>query len=152
MKRITSALLFFPLLVTLLPSCSTLSLVEQRIEKNPAAYETLSSREKELVKRGEVAEGMSPEAVRLAWGRPGSVRSGSRNGRGTETWTYFESTPVHGTTFGMGYGYYPFYAGPGLSPLYGSAWSYGNQIDFARQVSRTVEFSNNRVVAWERRR
>ena len=41
-----------------------------RISQRPEAYERLSEKHKQLVSKGEIAEGMEKAAVALAWGSP----------------------------------------------------------------------------------
>jgi len=162
MKRPRPSLVF-PLLglatiaATLLTGCAIRSSAERRIDRNPDLYAELGGKQKELVRRGDVEEGMSRDAVYLAWGRPDMVRRGSREGRGKETWAYFDSTPI--TTASIGFGSYsghPFYNYFGFHPRFGygvgPGWTYGSGVDFVRHVDRTVEFVDGRVIAWERSR
>lgn len=150
--QLTVLLSAFCLLFT---GCTTQTATGKRIEKNPALYQKLSSRDKELVRSGEIKEGMSQEAVFIAWGRPDRVMAGGRNGSSSEKWAYFDSVPVR--TFGVGVrsgGYSPFYTSFGVHPSfgysYGPGWGYGTGIDFVPHISREVEFTNGRVTAWER--
>lgn len=141
----------------LLSSCATRSAADKRIEKNPQLYEKLSSRDRELVRLGEVKEGMSQEAVFLAWGRPDRVMSGGRDGNASEKWAYFDSRPVSNFSVGVGTrGIHPFYTSFGVHPAfgysYGPGWGYGTDIDFVPHISRQVEFTNGHVTAWERTR
>lgn len=146
----------FLALALCLASCAT-NPVEQRINKHPERFAKLSQKEKDNVRRGVVAEGMSTDAVFLAWGRPGRIMSGSRSGRGRERWAYFRSAPVSSVSFGYGsYGPHPFYSSFGVHPLYGygygPGWGYGTGFDYVPHLDRTVEFEKGRVVAWERLR
>jgi hypothetical protein len=93
----------------ILAACST---VETRISGHPEIYQSLSPRDQALVSQGQIRDGMSPNAVWLAWGSPDRKIVGNMRGRSTETWVY-----VHYTTYSYPYPY-PFY-GPG----YG--WGYG---------------------------
>jgi hypothetical protein len=152
MRSLCLLVLLLPAL--LLASCAS-NPVERRIQKNPAAFSSLSQRHRDLVRRGQIAEGMSRDAVFLAWGRPGRVMSGSRDGRGRERWAYFHTAPV--STMGVGYGGWgphPFYSSFGVHPLYGygfgPGWGWGSGIDYVPYIERTVEFANGKVVAWER--
>ncbi len=138
-----------------LSSCATAP--EQRAKRHPELYAKLSTREREQAMRGVVAEGMSRDAVYVAWGRPDRVMSGSRDGRGRERWAYFGSMPVD--TFSVGYGGFgphPFYSSYGVHPHYGygygPGWGFASGIDYVPVLERSVEFSNGRVVAWERGR
>jgi hypothetical protein len=103
-----------------LAGCTTMTTTERRIEQNPALFQSLSEKHRALVREGKVTEGMSKDAVTLAWGRPHEKRQGSSGGKTRETWVYFgsESVPVrsfgfsYGSGFGYGYGYGG-YCGPG---------------------------------------
>lgn len=137
--------------------CGCQTGAETRIQKNPELYGKLSSKDKERVLLGEIREGMTDEAVFLAWGRPDRVLSGSRSGSATEKWAYFDSVPVSSFSYGYGSGYvHPFYSRYGVHPRYGYGfgpyWGYGTGVDFVQQISKQVEFRNGRVTAWERRR
>jgi len=156
MKLFFAPVFLFLFSVFCATSCSSRSAPERRIEKYPGLYGQLSSEHRDLVYRGEVAEGMSQDAVFLAWGRPDIVRSGSREGRASELWAYVENAPAPRSTInvGVGTGYSPFYGRFGVHPRFGYAtgvgWDIGTGADFVNKVVRTVEFSNGRVVAWER--
>lgn len=150
--RRLSAVVLLPCLL-LLGGCAT-STPQSRIASNPALFEALSEQDRGLVSSGMVREGMSQDAVFLAWGRPHRVSEGSRDGRRFETWSYFRSEPVRRVGVGVGYGYgrgpwgYPGHYGRygrGYDPFYhgGPSWDY-------RQVKTAeVEFVNDRVSRWE---
>lgn len=93
----------------ILASCST---TESRISGHPEIYQSLSSRDQALVSQGQIRDGMSPNAVYLAWGNPHRKIVGNMRGRPTETWIY-----VHYTTYSYPYPY-PYY-GPGYGFDYG---------------------------------
>jgi len=155
--RFPLSVLFLVATSLFLASCAT-NPAEQRVNRNPALFGKLSQREKDLVLRGQVAEGMSQDAVFLAWGRPARVMAGSRGGRSNERWAYFRNAPV--STFSVGYGMpfgpSPFYSAYGMHPAYGygfgPGWGFGPGVDYVPYLDRTVEFSNGRVLAWERLR
>tara|TARA_R110002096_G_scaffold44229_7_gene118958 strand:- start:2584 stop:3063 length:480 start_codon:yes stop_codon:yes gene_type:complete len=143
---------------SMLASCATGP--EHRISQNPTQYANLSTRDKERVNRGQVTEGMSKDAVTLAWGRPDRVRKSSRNGKAAETWSYLGSEPVQSTSVGYNIGPYS-----PRSPFYDRYDGYGRRgynrvgpmnintgVDFIPYIAKTVEFSGNRVVAWEQSR
>jgi hypothetical protein len=65
---------------------------EQRISDHPEIFQTLSPRDQELVKAGKIREGMSPDAVWVAWGTPDQKATGVARGRPVETWIYNEYT------------------------------------------------------------
>lgn len=145
------------LLCLALTGCETMNPAERRVQRNPELFASLKEKERAAVLRGEVAEGMSRDAVYLAWGRPGRVMTGSRNGSDQERWAYFRATPVQTTSFSYGsYAAHPFYSSYGIHPQfgygYGPGWGVGSGIDYVPEIDRTVEFANGRVVAWEWRR
>lgn len=119
-------------------------------------FSKLPSRDKDLVSKGNVKEGMSKDAVFLAWGRPDMVKEGSQHGRSSESWAYFGSTPVPASSFSYANPHLGFYGRYGMHPRYGygcgPGWSYDTGVNFVRHVDKTVQFSGNRVTAWERRR
>ncbi|HSH40257.1 MAG TPA: hypothetical protein VK993_15905 [Chthoniobacterales bacterium] len=73
----------------LLGSCET---TQDRIARRPEAYNALSARDRDLVQRGEIREGMSQDAVYIAWGGPNQRGPGRYRGSSTETWIYFNTT------------------------------------------------------------
>jgi hypothetical protein len=92
-----------------LASCST---VETRISEHPEIYQSLSARDQTLVSHGQIRDGMSRNAVWLAWGSPDRKIFGNMRGRDTETWIYLHYTtyypysyPYYGPGYGFGYGF-----------------------------------------------
>src|SRR3954468_19694739 len=61
---------------------------EQRISDHPEIFQTLSPRDQELVKAGKIREGMSQDAVWIAWGSPDQKATGVARGHSVETWIY----------------------------------------------------------------
>jgi len=159
---LSMALPFSPTLLLLallcglaLPGCETLNPAQRRASRNPELFASLSQKEKNLVDQGRIEEGMSRDAVYLAWGRPGRVMSGSRNGQGREKWAYFHTAPVQTTSIGFGgFANHPFYANYGFHPAFGygfgPGWGMSTGIDYLPYIGSTVEFFKGRVVAWER--
>ena len=155
MPSLIFSLLGILLFAQALGGCTTLTPAERRVEKNPDLFATIPEREKPIVLRGDIVEGMSRDAIFLAWGRPGQVASGSRNGKTTEKWAYFSNAPV--STVSVGYGSYgpsPFYSSYGVHPVYGYStgpgWGYGSGVDYLPYLDSKVEFLDGRVVAWEK--
>lgn len=141
----------------LFSSCANRNAGERRLYKFPELSQRLTDEEKGLVARGEIKEGMSQDAVFLSWGRPDRVRTSSQNGRKSETWAYFGSSPVASPSISVGVGRSRgFHSRFGVHPTFGYGtgigWNYGTDIDFARHVEREVEFVNDRVVRWEQTR
>jgi hypothetical protein len=155
-RSFSPALLSLALFCALaLPGCETLNPAQRRIKQSPELFAGLSEKEKALVDQGKIEEGMSRDAVYLAWGRPGRVMSGSRDGRGSEKWAYFHTAPVQTTSMGFGsYASHPFYSSYGIHPAYGygygSRWGMSTGVNYQPYIGSTVEFIDGRVVAWEK--
>jgi hypothetical protein len=126
------------LALALLAACSS---PERRIEKNPALFAKLPPRQQELVRDGRICEGMSRDAVWLAWGRPDQVRHGSRAGDPRETWLYHASY----NEMVPSWSYAPVLCRGGwrMEPFY--------QPDYIQHiyVYRFAGFENGRVREWE---
>lgn len=142
----------------ILPGCST---TETRISDHPEIFQTLSPRDQELVKAGKIREGMSQNAVWVAWGAPDQKATGVARGNPVETWIYNEYTYANAP--------YPYPYGP-----FGYGGYFGGRIAFHRHganrfaiigdpfydpffysyipprvayPSKTVTFQNGRVVS-----
>jgi hypothetical protein len=142
----------------ILPGCST---TETRISDHPEIFQTLSPRDQELVKAGKIREGMSQNAVWVAWGTPDQKATGVARGNPVETWIYNEYTYANAP--------YPYPYGP-----FGYGGYFGGRISFHRHgphrfaiigdpfydpfyysyipprvayPSKTVTFQNGRVVS-----
>jgi hypothetical protein len=98
----------------LFSGCST---TETRISDHPEIFQSLSPRDQELVKVGKIREGMSQDAVWIAWGTPDQKGTGVARGRAVETWIYNEYTHANAP--------YPYPYGP-----YGYGGYYGGRIAF----------------------
>lgn len=117
-----------------------------RISQRPEVYERLSEKHKELVSKGEIAEGMEKGAVALAWGSPSVQVEGLRKGKRMDRWDYRSSKPVVTNNFFGGYrygGYVPYrYSGIGAG--------FGPQVSYVPYRKATVWFINGRVEEWQR--
>ena len=142
----------------LFTSCST---TETRISDHPEIFQTLSPRDQGLVKVGKIREGMSQNAVWLAWGAPDQKATGVARGRPVETWIYNEYTYSNAP--------YPYPFGPyGYGGYYGSRVIFHNHGRYRFAIigdpffdpffysyvpprvaypSKTVTFSNGRVIS-----
>ena len=100
-----------------------------RISQHPEIYQSLSSRDQALVREGQIRQGMTMDAVWLAWGTADQKIPASVRGRPAETWVYlrYETPPSYGG---------PYYYGP-------FDWSYIPP-KFIYPI-RAVTFSNGRV-------
>lgn len=117
-----------------------------RISMRPSVYERLSEKDKQLVRYGEIAEGMDQDAVALAWGSPSSRVEGLRSGKRMQRWDYRGSEPVMTAGFFGGY----------RSGAYGPYRDLGIGAGFAPEVTylpthkASVWFIDGRVEEWER--
>lgn len=140
--------------LALLASCA--SPLEKRIERNPDLFSKLSPSDQLLVRQGRLREGMTQEAVFLAWGRPDGVAEGVQKGVKTEQWTYLGSQPVYTDTFYGGWGWGGWgapgwrrgwgYCGP-WDPYWGG---YGTSVTYVPYRSASVSFRNDRVTEFLR--
>jgi hypothetical protein len=145
MKSLSTVLLAAASL--LLASCA--SPVAKRIERNPDIYNKLSERHRGLVSRGEIEEGMSKQAVFIAWGRPDRAFRGSRNGRAMEQWSYLAYDSVPGAWMGPGWGYGGWY-GRGYGYHYDPFFMYQPMVSYVPYERAKVEFTNSKVSAWKK--
>jgi len=123
---------------------------QSRIERNPGLFQALPEVEKDLVSRGEIARGMSKDAVWLAWGAPGQRFEGSEGGRITERWDYIGTRPIYHTSFYGAYGY-GFVGRHGRRYPY-SAYGLAPEVSYVPFRSASVWFVNERVDRWDRLR
>lgn len=122
---------------------------QARAMKHPGMLESLPARDQEKVLRSTISEGMSKDAVFLAWGKPDSVTSGSEGGRETETWRYATLRPVFNSSsfgLGLGLGYGRGYRHRGYVHPYAV---YPVTPDYLPMTSSVVRFRSGRVIAWE---
>lgn len=140
MKRV---LLPLAAIACLLSACAPVT-PEERIAKNPALFESLPAKHRELVRQGEIARGMSPDAVVLAWGAPSRRYAGASSGGSADRWDYFGSQPVYNHNFGFAHGY----------GRYGrcgyNSFTYGPEFTYVPYRRATVLFKNQKVDSWER--
>jgi outer membrane protein assembly factor BamE (lipoprotein component of BamABCDE complex) len=162
MKTISKTLLLGLAAVGLcLTSCET---TENRISQHQDMFNTLSLRDQELVRQGQIRSGMSTNAVWLAWGSPEQKTVGEMRGHPTETWIYVESrTAPYGSAYYPFYGYGPgFYGGFGFHhgfshhgrrfAFYGDPFYdpfYYSYIPTITVPTRTVTFSSGRVMSFQ---
>lgn len=150
----------------ILTSCST---PESRISDHPEIFSSLSPRDQELVRQGQIRTGISENAVWLAWGAPEQKVVGVMHGHPTETWiyvTYVTAPYGYGYPYGpYGYPYGPYgygFGGVGFvrtfhhgrafafcgDPFY-DPFFYAYIPPSIPVPYRTVTFSNGRVVSFQ---
>lgn len=116
-----------------------------RIAENPVLFRSLPEAQQQLVQQGRIAEGMSQDAVFLAWGAPNTAPYvGQKNGKSVIRWVYTYNEPVPVTSNW----------GPGWWGPYGG-WYGPYGIDtgtaYIPRTAASVLFENNKVVSWEQR-
>ena len=163
MKTSLSSFCLAALAVSLLSSCVATSTPQSRIAARPEAYNTLPASHRSLIDQGKIKEGMSKDAVYLAWGAADNVRESSREGKKTESWLYEGYDPVYTQHVDIGYGGYG-YGGYGHGrrgrygglydcyPYGGSSYAVGTVVNYIPYVARTVDFRNGKVTGWESQR
>jgi hypothetical protein len=139
-----------------LTSCAT---IETRISEHPEIYNQLSPRDQALVRQGQIREGMTQNAVWLAWGSPEQKGFGRMHGKASETWIYRAYYSEYQPFYGPYGGYYGgFGAGFLVRGRHGRFISvydpFYDPFFYPRfqQVSypyKTVTFANGRVVAFQ---
>lgn len=138
-------LLLTCLVLSGLVACQTMTPTD-RIGQNPAMYGVLSPEHQVMVQQGRICEGMSKDAVYLAWGNPDTPPViGQQNGLYYEKWLYVEYLPVVVDSWAVG----------GACAHRGSLYCAGGPGVYTTQVPSEVAwvmFQNNRVTAWERRK
>ncbi len=102
-----------------------------------------------------VTEGMSKDAVYIAWGKADEIKISSQNHRSRETWIYLSYEPIYTRSINVGYGGYGGsrygrrggYCGYGGG--YGGDFGYGTDVTYQPYVGAKVEFEKKHVVSWE---
>ena len=143
--------LLFTTLSAALSLASCVSTPASRIQKNPALFNSLPPSQKTLVESGQIAEGMSPPAVFLAWGDPSAVAEGNLNGKSATRWIYTSLQPVYTPPPSFWAG--PYWGGPYWGPgFYRPYYPYYNDVTYVPVNTGYVLFINGKVQSWERRR
>lgn len=142
----------------LLSSCAN-STPQGRIERNPQLFSALSGKDRDLVSRGVIREGMTRDAVFLAWGAPDETSVGRKSGREIEQWTYLGQRPVRTTSMNVGLGFGgwgPYgWGGPwgGWGGWGGPGWGWGpgwgSNVMYVPYAARVVNFRAGRVLDWQ---
>ncbi len=114
-----------------------------RIGKNLDLFASLPLEHQALVRQGLIGEGMSMDAVYLAWGTPDQYAEELKDGIRTVRWLYFG----YRTEVIPGYSWAP-YSGRYCGSYYGYS-RYRPTYVSVPYLYRTVTFSNGRVVAYQ---
>jgi outer membrane protein assembly factor BamE (lipoprotein component of BamABCDE complex) len=128
-------------------SCTPLT-PQARIQINPEKFAEFSQRDQDLIKQGQIAKGMSRDAVLFAWGNPAVKFEGFENSAATERWDYTKSKAVYSTYYSEGFGYGRYnrrgYSNVGIA--------IGPEFTYVPTHSASVWFRKGRVASWERAR
>lgn len=106
-------------------------------------YTRLSEQDKQRVDSKQISQGMSKEAVYLAFGSPTRSANGEIGGSNYERWYYTRLTPDY-----VG-GYYPGYGSYGPRGYYGYGAGFSAFPDYTQELEAIVEFRNKKVYGWE---
>ncbi|MGF1677990.1 MAG: hypothetical protein ACFCUX_02225 [Candidatus Methylacidiphilales bacterium] len=123
----------------LIVSCST---PQKRAEEKSTAFAALSQEEQRLVLEGRIREGMNPDAVYIALGRPAKEREARMGGRNHVHWIYSRMISREVPAFRREY-----YRGSD-GRLYGQTYYDPYYESYVVDTFRVI-FENNRVVGWE---
>ncbi len=121
--------------------CAT---VQSRISAHPEIYQSLSPQDQALVSQGRIREGMTQNAVWLAWGSPEQKMVGAARGRPVETWLYlgFGTVAVFHT---HSHRRFVVFGDPFFDPFFFPSYIPPREA----YPSKTVSFVNGRVVSFQ---
>ena len=127
-------------------SCTATSTPAGRAAQSPGLAASLPPAHREAALQGRLLEGMSPDAVVLAWGKPDSVTGGHSGGTKMEIWRYTTLQSIHR----------PYYERPNYLYRNGHYQMLPPRVidmspELMPRVSGVVRFRNGRVSAWEQR-
>jgi hypothetical protein len=77
----------FLMLAMFATGCAT-STIEKRRSERSLAYGSLPAESRALVDQGQIAVGMTKDAVYIAWGKPSQIFTGQNERGTTTTWVY----------------------------------------------------------------
>ncbi len=102
-----------------------------------------------MVQRGQIEEGMSKDAVWLAWGAPNQRISGQTAGKAFEMWKYTGLQAVYPTRVSMYSGMH--YGGRGRHCVH-PAFGYEMGPDYIPYTAAEVKFNGDKVASWAQQR
>ncbi len=147
-------------LAFVLTGCTT---IETRIAERQESFARMSPAERALVQEGKIREGMTQDAVYIAWGPPSQRVPGRNRGRIVETWIYdataagdYPGPFLYGSPYGYGLGY-GYFGGFGRQRFQRGLYLYDPFFDpffyshsnIVRYPERTVSFQSGRVIGWQ---
>ena len=142
-----------PLALALMGASCAPSNPAARAQKRPAAFQALPAEHQKMALEGRIKEGMSRDAVWVAWGPASRIYEASAQGTAQEVWHYTGLQQVYSGSIGMGMGF-----GYGGSGRYGRSrradpfsyydLNYGPQ--YVPFTQAEVKFQKGVVKSWER--
>ena len=132
--------------MALLASCAAPR--ELRVEHYPELYAKLNEKDKQDVRAGKVHEGMTKDAVFLAWGRATSVSVGKRDGKSYERWNYQGYRPVVTDSYGFGFGFGGGYWGRHGGYYYDPMFYPSTTVSYVPVEGRFAEFVDGKVTSF----
>jgi hypothetical protein len=136
MKSVLHRILLIGIL--LIAGCRTSNIASRRVERGQA-YENFPRQIQQLVDQGRIQQGMNPDAVYIAWGRPGEVLEEKTRQTRRTIWVYYGSRLTQ-TRY---WEYTPDRYGWGRYDLQRHYYP-------RKYVAAEVIFEDNRVVDWRR--
>jgi len=124
-----------------LVGCATSPTMDERREERMGAYLNLDDEQRRLVDAGQIAVGMNPDAVFIAWGKPDQILEAEDAAGRTTTWLY------HGTTTDEYVGW-RLYEVPGPRGSY-LARRLDRDISVREYVSAELVFSEGKLLRWK---
>lgn len=121
--------------------CATLSTVEERRQERMGAYLNLDEKQRLMVDAGQIAVGMNPDAVFIAWGQPDQVLEAEDSTGRTTTWLY------HGTTTDEYLGW-RLYEVPGPQGSY-LARRLERDVSIREYISAELVFAEGQLLRWK---
>ena len=121
--------IFFVAIVVLISACSTKTTVSRRIDQNGTLFHQKSYSDKIAITHGNIAPGMSRDAVYLAWGNPNRRTEGVSDGVPYEEWIYKKISPKLNIDLAIG-------KGPGLG--------------LKKDTTKTVKFVDGKVSDYQK--
>lgn len=116
-----------------------------RIADYPQLYQTVPESQRGFVQSGEVRNGMSENAVFLAWGAPNSPHVKGQDGKQNFTkWNYNTQVPISSYNSGPHY-----YIGGYNRNLNYNIYE-NNQPSYVSKTYASVTFINGKVSSWEK--
>ena len=128
-------------------------IISSLCRKNPAIYSELSPQHQELVRAGQIEEGMSKPAVFLAMGQADRELVKVEKNKRLERWSYNPLQPVYHSSFNSGFGHNGFrrrsFGRRGFRGRGFGGHGYSSSLTYVPRVGSIVYFEEEKVTGWE---